>query len=143
MIAVDTNVLVHAHNSDSRYHQRARSRLVGLAAGAEAWGLPVFCLAEFLRVITHPRVFTAPLTIEEAIGSVKSLVRAPSARVLNPGPRFTGLLLGAIDEARARGNLVFDAQIVAVCREHGVRRLITEDRDFARFRDFATVTIDA
>jgi predicted nucleic acid-binding protein len=34
------------------------------------------------------------------------------------------------------GNLAFDAQIVAVCRESGVRALLTEDRDFSRFEDF-------
>jgi predicted nucleic acid-binding protein len=32
-----------------------------------------------------------------------------------------------------RGNLAFDAQIVASCIEHGVRELITADRDFSRF----------
>ena len=30
--------------------------------------------------------------------------------------------------------LVFDAQIVALCRESGVSRLVTEDRDFDRFK---------
>jgi predicted nucleic acid-binding protein len=33
---------------------------------------------------------------------------------------------------------VFDAQIVAVCRETGVSELLTEDRDFDRFRNFRT-----
>ncbi|MEN8150330.1 MAG: PIN domain-containing protein [Planctomycetota bacterium] len=32
------------------------------------------------------------------------------------------------------GNLVFDAQIAAVCLENGARTILTEDRDFARFR---------
>jgi predicted nucleic acid-binding protein len=31
---------------------------------------------------------------------------------------------------------VFDAQIVALCREAGVSALLTEDRDFARFSRF-------
>jgi len=31
------------------------------------------------------------------------------------------------------GNLAFDAQIVALCRECRVRALLTEDRDFGRF----------
>ena len=29
--------------------------------------------------------------------------------------------------------MVFDAQIVAVCREHGVDTILTQDRDFRRF----------
>lgn len=37
------------------------------------------------------------------------------------------------ETAEVRGNLAFDAQIVASCIEHGVHELITADRDFARF----------
>jgi predicted nucleic acid-binding protein len=56
--------------------------------------------------------------------------------LLLPGDRFWRLLHDAIVEAKAAGNLAFDAQIVALCREHGVRALLTEDRDFARFSEF-------
>jgi len=40
------------------------------------------------------------------------------------------------------GNLVFDAQIVAVCREGGASELLTEDRDFARFPGFRMRRLD-
>ena len=63
---------------------------------------------------------------------------SPSLTVLYPGAAFTELLCEAITESQAAGNLVFDAQIVALCREAGVRALLTEDRDFARFRAFPT-----
>ncbi len=33
-----------------------------------------------------------------------------------------------------KGNLLYDAQIVAVCRENGVSDILSEDRDFSRFR---------
>ena len=35
----------------------------------------------------------------------------------------------------AKGNLVFDAQIVALCREHWIATILTNDRDFDRFHD--------
>jgi predicted nucleic acid-binding protein len=41
----------------------------------------------------------------------------------------------------ARGNLAFDAQIAAVCLEHGARELITLDRDFARFPQLSIVPL--
>ena len=41
--------------------------------------------------------------------------------------------LGGGHRGRARGNLVFDAQIVALCREHGISTILTNDRDFRRF----------
>jgi len=35
--------------------------------------------------------------------------------------------------ADRKGFTSFDAQLVAVCREHGVSTILTEDRDFSRF----------
>jgi predicted nucleic acid-binding protein len=42
-----------------------------------------------------------------------------------------------MEEADAAGNLVFDAQIAALCREAGVSRILTEDRGFDRFERLA------
>lgn len=39
MIAVDTNVLVHAHRSGSPKHAAARRRVVALAEGTRRWGI--------------------------------------------------------------------------------------------------------
>ena len=58
---------------------------------------------------------------------------------IDPGGRdYPALLTEAVCEADPIGNLVFDAQIVALCREHGVARLMTEDRDFDRSAGLAT-----
>ena len=65
MIAIDTNILVYAHREELPLHRKARARLVGLAEGFEPWALPVFCLGEFLRVVTHPKVFDPPSTLRQ------------------------------------------------------------------------------
>jgi predicted nucleic acid-binding protein len=44
-----------------------------------------------------------------------------------------------LDKSAATGNLVHDAHIVALCIEHGVRELLTGDRDFARFTGLTIV----
>lgn len=136
MIAVDTNILVYAHRSESPQHGRAQARLRALAEGDARWGLPVFCLGEFVRVVTHPAVFHPASTLAEATAVLEGVLASPSLEVLSPGERYWSLLRDALAEARATGNLAFDAQIVAVCREFGVRVLVTEDRDFRRFADF-------
>jgi predicted nucleic acid-binding protein len=42
-------------------------------------------------------------------------------------------VLGGVERpAPLGGNLVYDAQIAAVCREHGVTEILTNDRDFER-----------
>ncbi len=133
MIAVDTNVLVHSHREESEHHQAALGRLTQLTEGDIPWGLPVFCLAEFIRVVTHPRIFSPPSPLERALGVIERVLAAPSVRVLHPGPLYPKLFVEGVRGGDARGNLAFDAQIAAVCLEHGARELITLDRDFARF----------
>ncbi len=135
MTAVDTNVLVHAHRKESPKHEAARRRVVELAE--RSLGIPVFCLGEFLRVVTHPKIANAH-TADEACEAMERLLASRNVAVLEPGPRYPQLLADAVREADAVGNLVFDAQIVALCREAGVRILLTEDRDFDRFPAFPT-----
>jgi toxin-antitoxin system PIN domain toxin len=143
VIAVDTNVLVYVHREEQALHRAARARLVELAEGDDLRGVPVFCLTDFARVATHPRVFDPLYSVAEMRQALERLLESPSLRLLHPGERFAGLFLEAMAEANATGNLVFDAQIVAVCREHGVGSLLTEDRDFARFPGFATERLSA
>lgn len=119
-------------------HIEARDRLISLAEGKVRWALPVFVLGEFLRIITHRRLFLPPFTPAEACTALSRILASPSLTVLYPGPAYPELLFQAIREAQAAGNLIFDAQIVALCREAGVRALLTEDRDFHRFPGFAT-----
>lgn len=142
MIAVDTNILVYAHREELPKHEPARRRLTQLAEGAALWGLPVFCLGEFLRVITHPRLFDPPHSARESCDALSRLLASPSVSILMPGPGYAELLSQAVTEANAVGNLVFDAQIVAVCRETGVSALLTEDRDFDRFAGFGTARLE-
>lgn len=133
MTAVDTNILIYAHRREFRENAAARRLLENVTETGDAPVVPVFCLAEFLRVVTHPNFFRLPSTVEEAIAAVVALIESPSAQVLLPGERFAKLFLETVQQARATGNLVFDAQIVALCREHGVRTIWSNDRDLARF----------
>jgi uncharacterized protein len=142
VIAVDTNILVYAHREELGRHEAARRALVELAEGPRPWAIPVFCLGEFLRVITHRRLFDPPFTTDEAVEALQRVLASPSLRVLVPGDYFLPLLAEAMREAEVSGNLVFDAQIVALCREAGVSELLTEDRDFARFPAFRTRRLD-
>jgi len=141
MIAVDTNILVYAHRAELRKHASARRALIELAEGTARWVIAVFCFGEFLRITSHPRLFDPPFTSEEACGALERLLESPSLAILMPGPLYPELLLEALREGHVAGNLVFDAQIVALCREAGVKSLLTEDRDFDRFTGFSTMRL--
>jgi toxin-antitoxin system PIN domain toxin len=133
MIAVDTNVLVYAHREEMPLHDAAMARLRALVEGSTPWALPVFCIGEFVRVVTHARVFHPPSDLTPALDFIAQALAGPAARLLLPGPTFPALFAEACRAGNAQGNLACDAQVVAVCREHGVTEILTEDRDFARF----------
>lgn len=143
MIAVDTNVLLYADREETPQHRAALRAIRRLAEGNEAWAVPVQCIGEFLRVVSHDRVFHPPTPIEEVLNSIESLLASPSVRVLAPGGRYLRLLRNVIERSNARGNLVFDAQIAAVCLEHGASTLLTEDRDFTRFEGIRCLSLAA
>lgn len=142
MIAVDTSVLVAAHRSALPSHEPAVAWLRHLAEGRMPWGLPVFCIGEFVRVTTHPRILDPPSTLDDAISALDGILASPTVRALSPAQRFPEICFETLRAGDARGNLAFDAQIAAVCLEHGADRLLTLDRDFARFPSLQLVSLD-
>ena len=135
MIAIDTNILVYAHREEYEEHKAARALLEELADGAALWGIPVFCLGEFIRVTTHPAILKPPSTALEATAALEALFDSASLRVLYPGERFPRLVTELVRTHRMTGNLAFDAQIAAVCLENGVREIRSNDHDFDRLKE--------
>lgn len=133
MIALDTNILVHARREEMRFHAEARALLADLVTGDSPWAIPWPCVYEFLRVVTHPRAFRPPTPLDHAIEDLELIFDSPSLTLLSDGPAHRAHWRRAALDGRATGTLVHDAHIAALVLEHGVRELWTLDRDFARF----------
>ncbi len=142
MIAVDTNILIYSHRAETDLHKKSLAKLTGLTEGSEPWVIPVFCITEFLRVVTHARVFNPPSRLEVAIRFIEQLLESPTCRVVSPGDDFIEHLKTLLLESSAQGNLVFDAQIAAVCRERGITDILTNDRDFKKFSNLNVTFLD-
>ena len=134
MQAIDTNVLIYAELTSSQYHRQARQVLTELAEGVAPWALPWPCIYEFLRVVTHPRVFHPPVPLEVALTDLRAITDSPSLLLLSETERHVELMTSIAKEAGVTGNLIHDAHIAALCIEHGVTELISADRDFLRFK---------
>lgn len=141
MLAVDSNILVYAHREETELHQPAAAWLITLAQGVQRWALPVFCVAEFVRVVTHERVFNCPSTIADAAMFIDRLTNAPTCEVLQPGPDFLEQFFAIARETEATGNVIFDVQIAALCAEHGVNEILTNDSDFWRFKELRVLRL--
>ena len=138
MIALDTDILVHAHRADSPWNERAYEALRSLGEGRAAWGIAWPCIHEFLPTVTHPKVFRPPSTLSEALREVEAWLESPSLVVMAESPDHWSRLTGLLRAGRVAGPRVHDARIAAICLSHGVRELWTADRDFRRFPALAT-----
>ena len=78
MIAVDTNILIYAHRRESAFYEVASKRLIELGEGAAPWAIPWPCLHEFLNIVTHPRVYVPPTSLEIALSQVDIWLESPS-----------------------------------------------------------------
>lgn len=139
MRAIDTNILVFAEITTSVQHKTSRTLLRSLVEGATAWAIPWPCVYEFLRVVTHPRVYHPPVPMDLALRDLQAVLHSPSLVLLAETPRHAEVMAQVIRTSGASGNLVHDAHIVSLCLEHGVSEILTGDRDFRRFEGL-TVT---
>jgi uncharacterized protein len=133
MIAVDTNLLVLAHRRDSPHHEAAHEVVRDLVEGRNAWALPWPCVHEFFAIATHPRIYAPPSTAAQALRQIDAWLGSPSLFLLAEGPDYVEELKRSIVGGHIVGPRVHDARIAALCLQHGVRELLTFDRDFSRF----------
>ena len=131
MIAVDTNILVHAHRAESPWHEPAIKALGDLAA--EQWSLPWPCVHEFLSIVTHPRIFDPPTPLADALKAVDVWLKAPTVELLAEHTGYWDVLAELLSASRVSGARVHDARVAALCVFHAVDELWTADRDFSRF----------
>lgn len=140
MFVVDTNVLVYAADAEAPEHVRCRALLEHLRGQSGAWYLTWNVCYEFLRVVTHPRVFRRPWTARGANDFLRIVQSSPSLVMLLPTDRHQRVLDDTIAELpHLAGNLVHDAHTAVLMREHGVQRIYTRDTDFHRFPFVAPV----
>ncbi len=132
-VTLDANVLIYASDADSPFHERARGLLADVARGPDLVYLFWPVVMAYLRIVTHPRLFTDPLDPEDARANITSLLARPHIRVVGEGRRFWNVFEHVAGTVPLRGNLVPDAHVVSLMREHGVRTIWTRDRDFRKF----------
>ncbi|MBK5290434.1 MAG: PIN domain-containing protein [Acidobacteriia bacterium] len=132
MIALDTNILIAAMSPAFPNYTVVRRWLGGVPEPVVTTHTNI---AEFLRLVTHPRVFTAPLTLFAAVSAMHSFVDGLDLRVLESSDHWwTDLITLDSLLPRLRGNEVFDAQIALCLRFHGVKTICSFDSDFDKYR---------
>ncbi len=131
MTALDTNVLIGIMVSSSSFHEEMRR---GLASLEDDLCTTPTNVGEVLRLLTHAKVFAAPLKIEKAVESLNDLFEAYGIRVLDEATDWwQDLSLVAKEIPGLKGNEIFDARIALCLKQHGVKKIYTHDSDFKKY----------
>lgn len=131
--SLDANVLLFASDRTSDRHEKARGFLEACAANPEVLCVTWPTVMAYLRIATHPSIFSAPLTPAEALANVDALLALPQTRVVSERDGFMEAYLHVTAGTTVRGNLVLDAHVAAILFQNGVRTLYSNDRDFRKF----------
>ncbi|MPZ66475.1 MAG: PIN domain-containing protein [Pseudonocardiaceae bacterium] len=134
-VTIDANVLLYASDAHSPRHRTAHDLLQRLAEGPGLVYVFWPVAMAYLRIATHPSVFEQPLDPDVARGNLGSLLDRAHVRCPGEGSGFWQVYETTVGDDVIRGNLVTDAHIAALMRQHGVDTIWTADRDFRRFAD--------
>lgn len=132
MILVDANLLLYAYDRRSPHHKQAAEWLSEIISGPESIAFTWQVLLAFLRISTDTRLYTHPLSFEEAASVVTELITRKNVIIVEPSQRHWQLLQELIRTSAIRGANIMDANLAATAIENGAT-LFTADRDFSRF----------
>lgn len=117
MNSLDTNVLVYAVSTADGERENAARKLLGSATTA-GWPVAAQVYGEFFAVMTRRQYMTRK--------AARAAIEAFSA-VMPALPSTLTAHAAALKLAAERQVQYWDALIIAVCAEHGVTQLYTED----------------
>lgn len=132
MILPDVNILLHAVNADSPRNTHIRLWWDNCLAGPTPVYLPWVVILGFVRISTNPRLFDAPLSVDEAAGYIRSWLSQPPVRSIVPRDGHWDLVEKLLRQAGTAGNLTTDAHLAALAIQWDCTMYST-DTDFARF----------
>ena len=132
MILPDANLLLYACDQSSPFHPKAAAWCEHIMSSSNPVILLPVVVFGFVRISTHPRVFTDPLSVAEASAHVRSWLSRKQVRLHDMLPDDVETALKLLESAGTAGNLTTDAQIAAVALRLDAE-VHTADLDFGRF----------
>lgn len=132
MIVPDLNLLLYAEIDAHPLHASARRWWEEALNGERQVGLAHVCMFGFLRLATNRRVFTEPLSVNDAIARVEGWLDRPNVTALIPGRAHLETAFRLLRRLGTGANLTTDVQIAA----HAIEvngEVHSNDGDFGRF----------
>ena len=134
MFIVDTNVLLNAANGDAVDHSRSKEALESYVAENVNFALTWGIVYEFFRVGTHKKVFSKPLSFDQAYGFITQLITNLNCQLITESNIHNRVMHECRNEVhRLSGNIIHDFHTAVLMKEHGIKEIITFDTDYRAF----------
>ncbi len=137
MFAIDTNILVYAHNADSQFNQAETAFLETVMNQTDANGndtvcIPVQVLIEFINVITWEKL-PNPLTLSQAMMIVDDYLQSGIPIIYQNETHLT-TFLNLLANITSRKK-IFDVALAATLKNNHVEGIYTVNvNDFKAFK---------
>jgi toxin-antitoxin system PIN domain toxin len=128
----DINILVTAFRPDAAHHAVVKNWIEETIGDGKSLRLFSMIEAGFIRIVTHPRIFNPPSSIEEACEFIAALTAAPTVEISSWTPEIRERWLTICRNQHLSGNDCNDAMLAAIALERNWR-LVTLDQGFSRF----------
>lgn len=136
MFAIDTNLLVYAHNIDSEFNEKATTFLEEVLNFRDENGdldvcLPSQVITEFVNVITRNSL-AKPLSLNEAIEAIEDYL-AVGVKIIHQQETQIETFLELLGSLTTRKK-IFDVALSATLKDNNITGLYTvNDGDFIEF----------
>lgn len=141
MFALDTNLLVYAHNKDSNFNDKASKFVEKVMNERDENGdlsvcIPSQVVVEFINVITRQNV-SQPISLDKAISIVQDYLNT-GIKLIHQKSSQIKTLLELLGKTSTRKK-VFDVSLAATLKDNNITGLYTVNvKDFEEF-DFLDV----
>ncbi len=137
MFAIDTNILVYAHNKDSEFNEKASAFLEDKMNKRDSEGkldvcIPSQVLMEFINVITR-QTLKSPLSLSEALQIVQDYLDT-NVQIVNQQETQIQTFLELLSTVTTRKK-IFDVVLAATLKDNDISGLYTLNvADFQEFK---------
>ena len=138
---MDSGYLVAAEVAEHAEHRDARRTLTRLVSAGDRIAIAPQVLAEFIHVVTDPRRFSQPLSVELAIGIAEQWWTASEVERVFPNTATIERFLAWLRQFGLGRKRLLDTMLAATYFEAGVRSILTVNvADFRVFAEFDCIT---
>ena len=137
---LDTTFLVQCDIREHPGHRKAREFLLSRIEKGDLFALTPQTAAEYLHIVTDPKRFERPLTMETALRKAETWWSAAETRRVFPNEETFVLFQNWMRNRKLGRKRILDTLLAATYHSNGIRAVVSSNaRDFTCYEVFTVI----